>query len=63
MSFIRIRRRRDDTRSNRLKERSDRASKRRTERAEIVKHRKWIFMSLAVIAVVVLVFFIIMKVT
>lgn len=31
----------------------ERASKRRKERAEIVKHRKWIFISLATIAVCV----------
>jgi hypothetical protein len=37
------------------------ASTRRQERAEIVSHRKWIFVSLAVIAVVALAFYCIIK--
>ena len=37
------------------------ASTRRQEHAEIVSHRKWIFISLAVIAVVALAFYCIFK--
>jgi hypothetical protein len=52
---------RRDVRSNRVAARRDAASTRRQERAAIAGHRKWIFISIAVIAVVALAFYCIIK--
>jgi hypothetical protein len=52
---------RSDRVRNRLKTWREAASTRRQERAEIVSHRKWIFISLAVIAVTALAFYCIIK--
>lgn len=48
-------------RQDRVAARRENAAQRREQRAEIVKHRKWIFISIAVIVVTALAFFCIIK--
>jgi hypothetical protein len=59
--FIVQRGSRQAVRQTRLAKWRDAASTRRQERADIVSHRKWIFISLAVIAVVALAFYCVIK--
>jgi hypothetical protein len=52
---------RQTNRMDRVAARRENASNRREQRAEIVKHRKWIFISMAVTVIVALTFFCIIK--